>query len=287
MKLYLKHLAATSRLAGAAAAASRAVDSLRLLSTPELGLVHAEHAMMDQLLREMIKPDFNCIDIGAHIGSKTRQMVDLAPAGRHFAVEASPQKSRWLEKRFPQVRVFNKALSDAPGEVTFYENLSKPGFSSLIAPKPGQRSAIRQVTVEAATLDALIPQDARIDFIKIDIEGGEYDALRGAARILGADRPVILFEAGGAATREPQDKSDDESGGHSGGDRDGHRVDNGAARGTPGDVFRLLHEEYGYDIYPVFHVAHRRGPIDLKQFHDYRVYPFLSFNYFALQRAAA
>jgi len=259
MKLYLKHLAATSGLAGVAGAAADAAGVFRLLSHPELGLVHIEHRLMDRCLKDIVKPDFNCIDIGAHIGSKTKQLVDLAPRGRHFAVEASPRKSRWVQKRFPQVTVFNKALSDAAGEVRFYENLSRPGFSSLIAPEPGKRGAVREVTVEAATLDALIPEDARIDFIKIDIEGREYEALKGAARILGKDRPAVLFEAGAVAECE-------------------------ASGARPDALFRLLHDDYAYDIFPVFHLAHKRGPIDIRQFHDYRVYPFLSFNFFALQR---
>ena len=261
MKLYLKHLAATSGVAGFADIVADSVSALRLLRSPELGLIHAEHRMMDQCLKDLIEPDFNCIDIGAHIGSKTRQLVDLAPQGRHFAVEASPRKSRWLQKRFPAVTVFNNALSDASGEVRFYENMRRPGFSSLLAPQEKHRGNFREVTVKAATLDALIPEDVSIDFIKIDIEGHEYQAFRGAARVLRQSRPIILFEAGSVK----------------GGKASGARSD---------DLFRLLHDDYGYDIFPVFHVAHKRGPIDLKQFHDYRVYPFLSFNFFALRREA-
>lgn len=259
MKLYLKHLAATSGLAGFAASAANGVKALRLFTHPELGLVHAEHHMMDQCLKDLVKPDFNCIDIGAHIGSKTKQLVDLAPGGRHFAVEASPRKSEWLKKRFPSVTIFNTALSDKSGEICFYENMSKPGFSSVTAPQDEDSANVREVKVNASTLDELIPEDVNIDFIKIDIEGHEYEALKGAARVLTRSQPIILFEAGSVQDSEQSGAKTDE-------------------------LFRLLHDDYGYDIFPVFHIIHKRGPIDIKQFRDYRVYPFLSFNFFALKR---
>ena len=50
-----------------------------------------------------------------------------------------------------------------------------------------------KITVQTTTIDALLPSDQQVRFVKIDIEGGEYDALRGFPTLL-AQMPLIAFE---------------------------------------------------------------------------------------------
>jgi len=57
------------------------------------------------------------------------------------------------------------------------------------------RDRLRKVVVPVGTLDEVLG-DRHIDFIKIDVEGAEFDVLRGARRILESSRPLILFEFG-------------------------------------------------------------------------------------------
>jgi len=45
----------------------------------------------------------------------------------------------------------------------------------------------------------MIPDDIRIDLVKIDVEGGEYLVLSGADRILKKDKPLLIFEHGKGA----------------------------------------------------------------------------------------
>ncbi len=61
----------------------------------------------------------------------------------------------------------------------------------------GEASAVRQdaafgegESITAVALDQLLPQ-ARVDFIKLDIEGAEAQALRGARQIIERSRPVL------------------------------------------------------------------------------------------------
>lgn len=42
------------------------------------------------------------------------------------------------------------------------------------------------------------PEDVPIAFLKIDVEGAEAAVLRGAARLLGRDKPVVVFECASA-----------------------------------------------------------------------------------------
>jgi hypothetical protein len=54
----------------------------------------------------------------------------------------------------------------------------------------------RQIEVPATTIDRLVRDREvdRVDFIKLDLEGGEYKALRGAENVLRRDSPVFVME---------------------------------------------------------------------------------------------
>lgn len=48
--------------------------------------------------------------------------------------------------------------------------------------------------VELRRLDDDIPQSVPIHLIKIDVEGGEFDGLKGSENILRANKPYVIFE---------------------------------------------------------------------------------------------
>jgi hypothetical protein len=58
-------------------------------------------------------------------------MIRYAPRGRHIAFEPIPEKADWIRKKFPEVDVKTMALGDKRETLTFYQNISRPGFSSL------------------------------------------------------------------------------------------------------------------------------------------------------------
>lgn len=55
---------------------------------------------------------------------------------------------------------------------------------------------VEEITVPLKKLDSVIPNSTKVDFIKIDVEGGEFNVLKGAKNILTKDNPVIIFEFG-------------------------------------------------------------------------------------------
>jgi hypothetical protein len=92
-------------------------------------------------------------------------------------------------------------VGDTRGEAEFQFVVNAPGYSGLrhrIYDRPDPR--IQTIRVATSTLDAVIPADQAIAFIKIDIEGGEYHALRGAVDTIRRSHPVIVFEAGQKST---------------------------------------------------------------------------------------
>lgn len=161
---------------------------LRLDPTPG-GLADRETLAV---MERCIQARTNCVDIGAHRGALLQEMVARAPQGQHWAFEPLPEHAAYLRRAFPQVQVFPLALSNVRGTATFDHVPSRPTRSSLRA-VPGA-GTVQQITVETDLLDNVLPPTAPVQFIKIDVEGAEYQVLQGARRSLQRHRPIVVFE---------------------------------------------------------------------------------------------
>lgn len=139
------------------------------------------------------------VDCGANIGLFTLVAADrVSDPGLVIAFEPAPSTRVALLRNIARsghrnVTVLPHALSDAPGEVPFVVMGDSGGLSSFApaAPLLGY-----QLQVPVTTLDIGIPAEAwgRIRLIKVDIEGAEVQALRGATRVLTEERPLLLIE---------------------------------------------------------------------------------------------
>jgi len=127
------------------------------------------------------------LDVGAADGVFTS--LAARKASLVIAVEPEPRFGAVLRGRFsgsPNVVVVEKAASDRRGVLPFYP---KGYSSSLINGREGTR-----VEVRADTLDNIISELGvrRVDFVKMDIEGGEVEALEGAENVLRTARKVAV-----------------------------------------------------------------------------------------------
>lgn len=153
----------------------------------------ANDQMASLLVSCLCKQSSTFLDVGAHIGSVSAAVLRRDRSVRVEAVEAMPDKVAKLRRKFPGIKVHGYAAGDSEGEVTFFVNTRQSGYSSLGKPG-GVGDAITPILVSMKTLDSLI--DATdVDVIKIDVEGAELGALRGASRILADSRPTVMFES--------------------------------------------------------------------------------------------
>lgn len=155
-----------------------------------------DHELLVALMERELRADSDCLDVGAHAGSVLREIVRLAPRGRHVAWEPLPAFAAGLRAEFPGVEVREAALADAAGERELTHVIDEPGWSGLAArPTPGG-GPTEALTVRCERLDDVLPDGVRPRFVKIDVEGAEALVLRGAQRTLERYRPLIAFEHG-------------------------------------------------------------------------------------------
>jgi FkbM family methyltransferase len=154
-----------------------------------------------EVMRRVIGADETGLDVGAHTGSVLSAIVQAAPRGLHHAFEPIPRLARDLQARFPEVRVHEAAAGDRPGRAPFVYVENDPAYSGL-RPRLYDRPdpILTRITVDVVRIDDVVPPGLRVAFIKLDIEGGEFHALRGAAATIRRGRPVIVFEAGRRST---------------------------------------------------------------------------------------
>jgi FkbM family methyltransferase len=139
------------------------------------------------------------IDIGANHGSYSLLAGRrVGPTGRVVAFEPQPVLVRLLRQSFasngmPHGHVHELALGEKAGSATFFIPATGSGSGGLHA-SFSARGQHERLEVRVARLDDLLPEPVSREnsLVKMDCEGGELGALRGAHRTLSALPPLLL-----------------------------------------------------------------------------------------------
>lgn len=145
------------------------------------------------VITELVSPGARVLDLGAHIGTFSLY------AGRLgydvLSVEASPRNIALLqqsaiENNFTNIDGMNVAVSDHTGTIKFFQN---GPWGHVVNDAAENFLSIKCMTVE----DILAEKKwDSVDFIKMDIEGSEIDAIHGMESLLSDPQaPSILFES--------------------------------------------------------------------------------------------
>ena len=149
-----------------------------------------------KVIKDIVKEGDVVIDAGANIGYYTILLSKLVGAtGKVYAFEPGEEcfsllKKNLRENRCCNVILINKALFNKKGKIKFYIDKEDKGSSSVLKTNGMEVISLRCVSVESTTLDNEIKEP--IDFMKIDIEGAELQALQEATTLLCSCKKMVI-----------------------------------------------------------------------------------------------
>lgn len=150
----------------------------------------------------LLEPGMTVLDIGAHHGLYTLLAARrVGPNGRVVAFEPSPRERRKLAlnvclNRCVNVVIEQCALGSSDSDADFFlVDGIDTGCNSLRSPNVKDPTTVVHVRVKVLDTCLQSRDISRVDFIKMDVEGGEWDVLKGALGLLDRrPRPIVLCE---------------------------------------------------------------------------------------------
>jgi FkbM family methyltransferase len=151
------------------------------------------------------------LDIGANIGYVTSLMASkVGKSGKVISFEPNPQVYQELcktidtwrhDKGWVQIELLQLALSNQPGEGLLAIPHNNSGEAALVSKDGSQKlstqSLLQMYSVPKSRLDEAV-KVSRIDLLKVDVEGHEFEVLEGAGKWISGKRiRDIVFEEHG------------------------------------------------------------------------------------------
>lgn len=144
---------------------------------------------ISEFLREK-KKNLNYVDVGANIGDSILH-INPQDGDKIIGVEPNSKFEKYLQKNlrdFNNVIIENVICSSSSGQKNF-KMLRENGTARVIE---GQEFALATVD----TLDNIVQRNQfnKVDLIKVDTDGHDFEVLKGANKIIKKDLPTIFFE---------------------------------------------------------------------------------------------
>jgi FkbM family methyltransferase len=157
---------------------------------------HEDHI----LARFAPKEGNTVIDIGAHIGRYTiTSSKQVGDSGKVVAIEADPDNFQLLKRNvtlnnLTNVLPLNYAVFSTRTRMKLYEQSASAKYNSVMLSRTRQTE--KYAEVDADTLDNLLELNGinQVNWIKIDVEGAEFEVLKGATKTLSNENISLLIE---------------------------------------------------------------------------------------------
>lgn len=151
-----------------------------------------------KLLTSLVAKNATILDVGANIGYYSIMLAKHASVGMVYSFEPSSREHDLLLKNISinalqNIKPFKQALGAKVGTEKLFIDELNYGANSLL-----ETSHTRQFEqVNVSTIDEIIQREGAttVNLIKIDVEGWEYEVLKGAQKVIEQFRPLIFFES--------------------------------------------------------------------------------------------
>lgn len=171
-------------------------------TSAELLMFKTHEPISTKLISKLLKQGMTCLDIGANIGYYV--LLESKLVGEHgkiIAIEPSPVNFEYLQKNIKlqntkKIEAFNIAAGNMEGKIKFliYENASNSGM--VIKDGEEKKWPGKVIEVPIIKVDSLLKEKniAKIDFLRMDVEGYEFHIFEGMQDTLIRHKPIIQIE---------------------------------------------------------------------------------------------
>ncbi|HVM87590.1 MAG TPA: FkbM family methyltransferase [Puia sp.] len=153
---------------------------------------------------ELLKKNAKIIfDVGANRGDVSEKYFQLFPSAKIYAFEPFPECFENLQQRFESIRNINcvqMAISSKKEAKDFFVNRSADTNSLYKSNSIGLSSDklvenVSTIQVNCISIDEFCEENniQNIDILKMDIQGGELNALKGAVKLLKDQRIKLIY----------------------------------------------------------------------------------------------
>jgi len=148
-----------------------------------------------EIVKKEIKENDIILDVGANIGYYSLIFAQLiGKSGKVYSFEPDPTNFEILKKnilvnKHENVILENKAVSNKEGNLKLYLSTENNGMHRIYPSKWCKES----IDINSIKIDNYFNKNQKIDFIKLDIEGAEYDALLGMESIIQNNENIVIF----------------------------------------------------------------------------------------------
>jgi FkbM family methyltransferase len=154
------------------------------------------------MLSQVIRPGMIFVDAGANMGLYTLFAArKIGERGTVFAIEPSTRECGRLLKNLEinslsNVRLLRNAVSDSRSEADLLVAEDERSGHNTLGAFTYDTALATKETVRTERLDDIVLREglSRVDIVKLDVEGTEFLALKGAVGILARFRPLLLLE---------------------------------------------------------------------------------------------
>jgi FkbM family methyltransferase len=159
-----------------------------------------------KLVSRILREGMTVVDVGANVGLYTAlAMHRIKGRGRILAFEPHPESYQFLTQTVaanlallpanerPKIDMLDLAASASEGEARLFSNAANKGDNRLYFFNLAQENGalpIRATTIDTALRDLKITS---IDFLKLDVQGHEFEVIQGARDILRASPNAIIL----------------------------------------------------------------------------------------------
>jgi FkbM family methyltransferase len=161
---------------------------------------HYEEAEKAEILQSL-PPEGVFFDVGANIGLFTYFVSRYFPQARVFSFEPNPRLFECLTQtrshnHLSNVILTQACLGDRSGEIELHLHDQNSGGHTTRRDQIGAHETSKSIEVKILPLDEVVKAQKleRLNVIKIDVQGAEWDVLKGACESIKRFQPKVVIE---------------------------------------------------------------------------------------------